>query len=158
MSIPRSTAWSFGPPMRSVPNLSSGMCWIYSCSFIHLKYLWLCKFSASFIYFWIILVGIFFGLTCWRYYLRKLKKVKKSNGQVLAINEVIFLHLLVLYCVSLFQFDWHKDAISFEICIDNDRFNSGAKQVSWTFNVKFMWSKLIKIKCECTLIRDLSSL
>lgn len=107
--------------------------------------------------FWIILVGIFFGLTCWRYYLRKLKKVKKSNGQVLAINEVIFLHLLVLYCVSLFQFDWHKDAISFEICIDNDRFNSGAKQVSWTFNVKFMWSKLIKIKCECTLIRDRSS-
>ncbi|MFQ6667538.1 hypothetical protein Gotur_033518 [Gossypium turneri] len=34
------------------------------------------------------------------YFLRKLKKVKKSNGQVLAINEVKMLsdiHLMILY-------------------------------------------------------------
>ncbi|RWV88702.1 hypothetical protein BHE74_00020186, partial [Ensete ventricosum] len=35
-----------------------------------------------------------------RYFLRKLKKVKKSNGQVLAINEVdsFFASVVSLYC------------------------------------------------------------
>ncbi|KAG6533614.1 hypothetical protein ZIOFF_007489 [Zingiber officinale] len=32
------------------------------------------------------------------YFLRKLKKVKKSNGQVLAINEVYFLACFVFFC------------------------------------------------------------
>ena len=38
-----------------------------------------------------------------RYFLRKLKKVKKSNGQILAINEVRLVHLLpamLLCCLN----------------------------------------------------------
>ena len=46
-------------------------------------------------------LSIFFGI---RYFLRKLKKVKKSNGQVLAINEVIHAwnngYLLSLFTLS----------------------------------------------------------
>ena len=41
------------------------------------------------------------GLCAGRYFLRKLKKVKKSNGQVLAINEVRPVHLLLLMIVCL---------------------------------------------------------
>lgn len=46
-----------------------------------------------------------------RYFLRKLKKVKKSNGQILAINEVLFSivfykfgykHFCFLFCLVLF--------------------------------------------------------
>ena len=31
------------------------------------------------------------GLTCHRYFLRKLRKIKKAHGQVLAVNEVSLL-------------------------------------------------------------------
>ncbi|KAJ0439535.1 putative ribosomal protein 50S-L18Ae/60S-L20/60S-L18A [Helianthus annuus] len=37
------------------------------------------------------------------YYLRKLKKVKKSNGQMLAINEVLFPILLIQSSSALFH-------------------------------------------------------
>ena len=55
----------------------------WSVPFIHLLLLWCAVFER-----WLV------GLGARRYFLRKLKKVKKSNGQVLAINEVLLVHLL----------------------------------------------------------------
>ena len=85
MSIPRSIVWSFGPPMRSVRNPSFGT-FIVMC--LHHVFdsdcLLLFKSFVVFIeWFWLIWII--------RYFLRKLKKVKKSNGQMLAINEVLYL-------------------------------------------------------------------
>lgn len=79
MSILKSTGWSCGRPTRFAPNPSSGK--ILAPEIPHL-------------------FDLFSGFLCVlicddlvlnlldRYFLRKLKKVKKSNGQILALNEV----------------------------------------------------------------------
>jgi hypothetical protein len=41
-----------------------------------------------------------------RYFLRKLKKVKKSNGQMLAINEVQPILSLIVNVAMLYELVW----------------------------------------------------
>ena len=45
-------------------------------------------------------------LSARRYFLRKLKKVKKSNGQMLAINEVQPILSLIVNVAMLYELVW----------------------------------------------------
>lgn len=116
-NIPRFTAWSSGLPMRFAPSPSSGnsiscdYCKLfigYFCVYCFCEVFW---FKDSFVgfsvFFWwllIVMLSWFVCLLLFRYFLRKLKKVKKSNGQVLAINEVHFLcSCFVVFAVNFDQ-------------------------------------------------------
>ena len=60
--------------------------------------IWVCGFNF---------LGLNFGFVWIRYFLRKLKKVKKSNGQVLAINEVYWL-ISIFDLLIFFFFFWNS--------------------------------------------------
>ena len=108
MSIPRFTAWNFGPLTRSVQNQSSGQWCHLTSSLIYLLLVFESYICARARVYFFCMMGdslMLWWLICFRYFLRKLKKVKKSNGQILAINEVCVIwhacfveHLLILSC------------------------------------------------------------
>jgi hypothetical protein len=87
MSIPRSTVWSFGPPTRSTPRASSGkasfLCFVWISSHEKSGSSWICN--------------VLFLRAC-RYFLRKLKKVKKSLPSMRYASRIWLLLLPWLGC------------------------------------------------------------
>jgi len=132
VSTPRSTEWSFGPPMRFAPSPSSGIVLFLFNSFISemfdvmfcTVYCFLSFQAIGFncLYFWILqfrgcLYNFEFVLLSIRYFLRKLKKEKKSNDQVLAINQVQspFFEVYFLF-ISVEVALWFPYLVFFYVC------------------------------------------